>query len=154
MRFGKICFLEVDMSLWGNDILEREMYDPILRLFNRYYSRGWGQPEMYVRRPYAASNDIPDCVFCRAYNQIHIVEAKRFASDAWLGLDQLMRYRGNYKYLALPDGEYWDNSEYIDELIDGRCGLVIVGTGNGLRAQFISDSPAYRGDYSSYYFDT
>jgi len=99
-------------------------------------------------------NDIPDFVYFRAYNQIHIVEAKRFVADIYSAAFQLRRYRGNYKYFALPDGEYYNWVESVDELCDGTFGLILIRLkGSGLCAEFVYDSPRYNRDFSRYYDD-
>lgn len=140
------------MPLVRSDIHEYEMYQPILRLFQRWYIRGYGRENVYVRRPYAELNDIPDVVYYRAYNQIHVVEAKRSALDIYDAVYQLRRYRGNYKYLALPDGEYYEYKEDVDELIEDVFGLILVGIkGSGLYADCLYDPPKYEGDFSRYY---
>ena len=140
------------MALMGDDIYEDEMYPAIERAFWGRYSRGSGQIKPYVWRPHRKTYEIPDFAYIRAYNQIHVVEAKRFAGDVWRALDQLRNYRGNYKYLALPNGEYNNDRESIDENIENLCGLILVfRRGRGLSAKFHADSPKYEGDYSKYY---
>lgn len=140
------------MPLYGDEIYEEEMYSALGRLFDRAYQRGYPLERPYVHRPHAAMNDRPDFVYIRAYNQIHVVEAKRYAVDIDDAIDQLKRYRGNFKYVALPDGEYFDNEEYTNEAIEERFGLILVGrTGRGLFADFYYDSPMYSGNSEQYY---
>lgn len=142
------------MPLYGDDIYEDEMYPAIGNLFSRSYQRGCLLIRPYVHRPYAAMNDKPDFVYIRAYNQIHVVEAKRSAAYIYDAIDQLQRYRGNFKYVALPNGEYFYDEEYINEAIERRFGLILVRrTGRGLSADFYRDSRTYSGNFIQYYED-
>ena len=142
------------MALWGQDIRERQMYRPIREMFGRYYSRAHIYQEVDVLRPYALHDEEVDCLCYKACNQIHIVEAKRFVAGVPCGIDQLTSYRGNYKYLALPDGDYYEDQEYVDNMIGQRFGLVVVSRrGRGLHAEFFKNSPLFRGDFSRYYVE-
>ena len=88
------------MPLYGHNIYENEMYQAIENLFNSAYQKGYSLRERFVFRPYAKMNDIPDIIYIRASNQIHVVEAKRYAADMYDAIDhQLRRYRGNFNIL-------------------------------------------------------
>lgn len=130
------------MPLYKDDLYETDMYKPIVRCFLRYYTRGKPLITPYVYRDYAATNDIPDVVFIQSRNHIHVVEAKIYGGDIYKAREQLSRYRGNYKYIALPDGEYDNDRHYVDDLIkETRYGLILVkSSGNGLSADFTYDA--------------
>lgn len=132
------------MPLYGIDIYEKDMYPAIWNMFHRYYQRGYLLKKPYVYRPHATRDVIPDAVYIRAYNEIHVVEAKRYAGYVDAAIAQLKQYRGNFKYIALPDGEYFDNDEFVNDAIDRRFGIILVGLrGRGFSADFFSVSPRY-----------
>jgi len=142
------------MPLYGSDIYEEDMYPPIWRMLRKYYSRGRLLRKPYIYRPHAATDDIPDVVYRRAYNAIHVVEAKRHRQYVYTAVEQLRRYPGNLKYVALPDGEYLQDPGFVDDVIAGRFGLVLIHGGvNHMYADFESDSPNLVGDFSKYYRD-
>lgn len=52
-----------------------------------------------------------------------MVEAKRRLFDIYDVIHQLRRYRGNFKYVALPDGEYFSWEGLVDKAIKRSFGL-------------------------------
>ena len=142
------------MPLYGCDIYEEDMYPAICRMLGRYYSRGCLLRKPYINRPHATKDSVPDAVYFRAYNAIHVVEAKRYRRYVRNAIAQLREYPGNFKYVVLPDGEYFEDQESVDDMIAGRFGLVLVRGGvKHMYAEFESNSPYHSGDFSGYYRD-
>ena len=142
------------MPLYGSDIHEEDMYPSILRMLSRYYKKGRLLKKPYICRPHAYHDSIPDVVCYKAYNAIHVIEAKRYRRYVFDAVEQLKKYPGNFKYVALPDGEYFKSPGFVDDMIAGRFGLVLIHGGvNHMYAEFDSNSPAYVGDFSRYYSD-
>lgn len=141
------------MQLCGDDIYEEDLYDAVEALFERTYSTGGGRQKPYVSMPY--DTVIPDYVYLRAYNQIHVVEVKRYASYVRHAVEQLADYPGNFKYVALPLGEYVRCRDETDDCLacEGYGLIVIRYRGRGFRAEFKDRAIHLAGDYSAYYED-
>ena len=108
---------------------EEIIIQAVIRHFRRDYSEyGW----MYFVEPISYRGKRPDLLFVQTRsNLLHIVEAEPTLSRALSsrhGLSQLKRYKGNYKWLALPKAEWEKDSEYYldDECKRRGLGLFLV----------------------------
>ena len=69
----------------------------------------------------------PDLVFVQSRRDIiHVVEAKRLVEEVEGGLDQLRRYPGNYKWLALPADEYHSGRGIASSCFAEGVGLLLI----------------------------
>ena len=108
---------------------EEVIVQAVLRHFRRHYSDyGW----MYFIEPVSYRGRRPDLLFLQTRsNLLHIIEAEPTRSRALgrrHGISQLKKYKGNYKWLALPKAEWEKDLEYE---LDTECerkgiGLVLV----------------------------
>jgi hypothetical protein len=65
-------------------------------------------------------------VYVQRADVIHAVEAKARARDFEQGLEQLDHYEANYRWLALPEGEYDAYSGIATACSDRGYGLLLV----------------------------
>lgn len=99
----------------------------------------------------------PDLLFCQSRRDVlHVIEVEptlERAFDKAHGFAQLKKYKGNYKWLALPRDE-WEKD--VDYSIDKKCnrrgiGLLLVSGTKTLRV-IEEIQPSYiPGDFLGYY---
>ncbi len=137
------------MLLYGDQVREEDLYRSIENLFKRSYARGWGQRKARI----LGGMGMPDFVYFSGRQQIHVVEVKRNAVSIYNSVGQLMNYPGNFRYIALPEGDFSDKADKIDTCIaDKNCGLILISRrGQGFRAEIMCRPVRDSTDYYKYY---
>ena len=135
---------------------EQTITEAVLRYFHRYwcdYGCMW-HPEPISRR-----SRRPDLLFLQTRRDLlHIIEAEPTLSRAFSkthGFAQLKRYKGNYKWLAIPRNEWGKDEEYH---LEDRCKATGVGllTVSGTLRFHVTEEvqPRYiQGNFLKYYPD-
>jgi len=135
---------------------EKTITQAVLRYFRRYYC-DYGC--MWHPEPVSRRLKRPDLLFLQTRSDIlHIIEAEptlRRAFSKRHGIAQLKKYRGNYKWLAIPKDEWEKDEEYK---VDNACRTVGIGllTISGKVRFHINEviQPTYIvGDFLKYYPD-
>lgn len=105
---------------------EKTVTEAVLRYFRRYWC-DYGC--MWHLEPVSQRLRRPDLLFLQTRsNLLHVIEAEPTLSRAFNkrhGFAQLKRYKGNYKWLAIPKDEWEKDEEY---LLEKRCDATGVGT--------------------------
>ena len=105
---------------------ESTLVGAVLRYFRRYYCE---HGCMWYIEPVSKRWDRPDLLFIQTRrNVLHIFEAEPTLLRAFSkehGFTQLRKYKGNYKWLILPDEE-------VEKDVDGRLDRWCSRSGIGL----------------------
>lgn len=101
----------------------------------------------------------PDLLFIQARRDcLHAVEAESTLRKAFLkihGFRQLAKYKGNYKWLALPYDEYLKDPERVKKECERRgFGLILVSGKQRLRVYEVIQPVYIQGDFLSHYPET
>lgn len=135
---------------------ETTIVEAVLGYFRRCYCE-YGC--MWHPEPVSRRLRRPDLLFLQTRNNLlHIIEAEPTLSRAFdrrHGFAQLKRYKGNYKWLAIPKDE-WEKDEEYD--LESTCNATDIGllTVSGKLRFHVTEQvqPGYmRGDFLRYYPD-
>ena len=133
---------------------EDKIVQAVLRYFRRNYSEyGW----MYYIEPVSYRWRRPDLLFLQTRsNLLHVVEAEPTLSRAFSkrhGFAQLKKYKGNYKWLALPKEEWEKDLEYDLDSECERTGIGLLLVSGEVRFHVREEiKPKYIwGDFLGYY---
>lgn len=119
---------------------EKEVIKAVARWFRREYRAGYYCGECRLR-----SGRRADLLYVQRRDSIHVVEAKRIASEWLPAFRQLRDYPANYKWLALPRDEYYSYGTFIaSECADRGYGLLLVSGGTAHRIVEARRVPEYR----------
>lgn len=129
---------------------EKTVVDAVLRYFRRYYCE-YGC--MWHVEPVSYRERRPDLLFVQTRrNLLYIVEAEPTLSRAFgksHGFAQLRKYKGNYKWLAIPNDKWEKDEDRELELECDRTGIGLL-TVSGIERFHVEErkQPEYiRGDF-------
>ena len=133
------------------------MYEqPLTEAIERYFLKEYDVTRITVTEPTDIRYKRPDLVFVQARRDVlHIVEVESSLSKAFgknSGFNQLKRYKGNYKWLAIHQDEYYkDVKRFKRECNKRGVGLIVVSGYERLRVKEEIQPVRIPGEFLSYY---
>jgi len=128
----------------------------LVKAIENYFLRNYDVSRMTMAEATDLRFKRPDLLFIQARRDcLHVIEVESTISRAFSdhhGFKQLSKYKGNYKWLALPYDEYLKAPERVDRECNRRgIGLILVSGIKHLRV-WEEIQPTYRrGDFLRYY---
>lgn len=128
----------------------------MIKAIERYFLRNYDVSRMTKPEATDLRFKRPDLMFIQARRDcLHVFEAESTLTRAFSkfhGFRQLAKYKGNYKWLALPFDEYKKDSERVSEKCErSGFGLVFVSGAKRLRVREEIQPVYMQGDFLSYY---
>jgi len=129
---------------------------PLTKAIERYFLKEYDVTRMTMAEPTDIRYKRPDLVFVQARRDVlHVIEVESSFSKAFgknSGFNQLKQYKGNYKWLAIHEDEYYKDVERFERECKKRgIGLIVVSGYERLRVREEIQPNRISGDFLSYY---
>jgi hypothetical protein len=119
---------------------EKTIIEAVADWFQREFGAGAFCGECRLR-----SGRRADLIYVRRADSIHVVEAKAVAANWQSAFRQLRDYPANYKWLALPEDDYYAyGTQIASECAERGYGLLLISGGPKHRIVEVRRQPVYR----------